>query len=306
MFGANPEGTDNLPPPHGDDLDIPTKTSKEQPSWNELNVEPAQEKANVDDSQALVESESPTAASPTHNTSAQPVRRGYGIPAEPGGHSALGSVSRLTRSNTKTALRSLGISIQKSLVESRFEAKSFLPRSCISELITRATIFEVLVSETEIPNTTIIVEFVSQEARILFAIMALMRVDLTLALTTAYKFGLNDNYLPISKEFFDNIDDGGDPNRLRKHNTPLHAFHYEPWDYLSRSEFFERQWMFLTPVFNTKSFENFSLHSRSIFPFIELDTHRRSSFFSDVYKVKIHPDHILWVRAPDDFCLGSS
>ena len=158
MVGANPKGTDNL--------DIPNKTSnKKQPSWDELNVEPAQEKAIVDDSQALIESEPPTAASPTHNT----VHRGYGISAEPRGHSVLdlGSVSSLTRSNTKTALRSLGISIQKSLVESRFDAKDFLPRSCIRELITRATIFEVLVSETEIPNTAIIVDYVSQKARIL-------------------------------------------------------------------------------------------------------------------------------------------
>ncbi|KAK3353394.1 hypothetical protein B0T25DRAFT_453920 [Lasiosphaeria hispida] len=109
-------------------------------------------------------------------------------------------------------------------------------------------------------------------------------------------------------EAFENLNDKNS-NQSRESPKHLDAFRHAPWSYRRVSMFFQQQWSFLAPVFTTESFQSFKLHSRAIFPFIYLDTGRRSSFFSDVYKVKIHPDHIKGVnehiavkelRSPED------
>jgi len=238
----------------------------------------------------------PTASS-GHDTLPQPIPRGSGTAPEPKGLPALDSLPDRAGSSTRMTSRTLGLSIQKSLVESKFDAQLFLPRGRIDTLITRATIEEVLQLSRDDPEARDIVDFVSREARILFAIMVSIRADLPLAVTTAYRFGLTDKILPVSMEAIDDIFDG----RAREHPAALEAFLHEPWDYLMLSDFFERQWRFLAPVFSTNSFDTFELHSRRILPFDDLGTHRRSSLFSDVYEVKVHPDHISGVRFPSKF-----
>ena len=212
------------------------------------------------------------------------------VPAElPLDKKSSNSRSIKTTPGKRVTARTLARQIQELMVESPLDAKRFLPRTRINELITPANIAAVIGSDIE---TEPCVKFISRSAKIFFAIILSIRMDVKLAVETLYRFGLTDEFLPISEDTIEDNCEEDDVDRRCGHDHALDAFHDEPWDHLTLSDFYEKQWRFLAPVFTTDEFKVFHLSTNSIFPFVDLGTQRRSSLFSDVYEVKIHPDHI--------------
>jgi hypothetical protein len=195
--------------------------------------------------------------------------------------------SESPKSRKPTTLRVLRRLIRESKVESPFDAQTFFPRGYFNKLITPENIRAALDNP---PGET--VEFIEQKAKVFFTILVSMRVDLSLAIGTLQRFNLTDEFLPIPKESVDDNCEEDDSDRSCKHAPELNALHNEPWDYGTLSDLYDKQWEFLAPVFTTQhGHKGFKLPAKSILPFIYLGVDRKSSFYGDVYEIKIHPDH---------------
>ncbi|KAF5006725.1 hypothetical protein FDECE_6902 [Fusarium decemcellulare] len=177
--------------------------------------------------------------------------------------------------NPRRMLRALMFQSRK---ESPFDARRFFSHNCL-ELITRESIQAVM---TNSDSKTI--DFVEKQAKVCFAILISMRVDEELAIETFRLSNLTDRCLPISKEtVYDNCEvDKSD--RECGHIPELNAFHNEPWDLLTTSDFYERQWEFLVPTFSLDDFE-YHLDAKAVLPITRIDPNRKSGLFSDVTKI---------------------
>lgn len=195
--------------------------------------------------------------------------------------------------HTNPALKALRESIMKAFVESAIDHQDFLPQDSFQDLITPETIQRVI--ESSVGNEGIspkLVEFVAQKARKLFAIVAITSTEIIPAFESLRQYDFTDENLPISR---DTVNDNCDINSIDRkcsHSLSFNVFHNLPWDRFTITSFYNEQWKFLAPVFaHDRRIQQ--LPPKCILPFIEAPQgqDRKSSFFSDVYQVKIHPSH---------------
>ncbi|CAH0054819.1 unnamed protein product [Clonostachys solani] len=185
--------------------------------------------------------------------------------------------------------------IRSSQVESAFDARPFVPRSVLTELITKETVRSIINDgfDTE-PETNLeeVSEFVASNARAFFAILVstVRGRDLALAVSTLYRHKLTDHFLPISEKIIDDNCEENDKYRTCKHAPELNAFHEEPWDLATLEYFHFRQWEFLAHVFSENA-QIYQLESMTILPFVNMGLDRKSGLFGDVSDVEIHPAH---------------
>ncbi|KAM0551831.1 hypothetical protein ACHAPJ_008166 [Fusarium lateritium] len=162
--------------------------------------------------------------------------------------------------------------------ESPFDARYFFPRSCL-ELITRATITTVL----DYPERSL-VDFIEKQAKVCFAVLVTIGVDVERAITAFSSFNLTDRCLPIPKDVIhDNYRTQGS-DRDCNHSPELSAFHHQPWSRRTISDFYDKQWEFLVPIFTLNKFE-YHLDGKAVLPIISVDSDRKSGVFGDVSKV---------------------
>ncbi|KAI0517532.1 kinase-like domain-containing protein [Xylaria bambusicola] len=179
-------------------------------------------------------------------------------------------------------------------VESAIDHQDFLPLDSFQSLITAESVQRVIKSLTE-DNSIIqtLVEFVIMKAKKVFAILAVTGMEIIPALESLQQYEFTDAHLPITRDIdlhnckINNVD------RECNHPPAFNAFHSSPWDMVMLRTFYNEQWKFLAPVFShDRRTQNLQL--KCILPFIEPPfSHepRKSSFFSDVYQVQIHPSH---------------
>ncbi|KAI0974331.1 kinase-like domain-containing protein [Xylaria arbuscula] len=141
--------------------------------------------------------------------------------------------------------------------------------------------------------TQTLVEFVIMKARKLFAILAVTGMEIIPALKSLQRYDFTDDRLSVSRDI--DLDNCKINNVDRKCNHPpaFNVFHNSPWDMVRLRMFYNEQWKFLAPVFSHDR-RTQKLQPKCILPFIKPPfSHeaRKSSFFSDVYQVQIHPSH---------------
>lgn len=176
------------------------------------------------------------------------------------------------------------------LAESEFgngEKQSYLPEGCVDELINEVTIREnlkdfVTVSEQKPPDQKMLVEFVEQKAKKVFAITTLFCFEgnkLCRAMQQFQEHGFVDDDLPV----FD----------ARK-NSPAriqNAFGDNGlWTQFKRFMFEKNKWAFLVPVL-TDSQLIYKLDRECILPFKGVSSQNKEGTFGDVFEVEVHASH---------------
>lgn len=200
---------------------------------------------------------------------------------------------------TNLILKAFRESIVNAYVESAIDHQDFLPQDSFQSLITPEIVQRVIESLAE--NDTItqtLVEFASTKARKLFAILAVTGMEILPALESLQQYEFTDYHLPIPRDVcldnckINNVD------KKCNHSLAFDVFHNSPWDMAILRMFYNEQWKLLAPVFSDDR-RTQKLQPKCILPFIETPlSHepRKSSFFSDVYQVQIHPSHWDTVR----------
>ncbi|KAI1120205.1 kinase-like domain-containing protein [Nemania abortiva] len=179
-------------------------------------------------------------------------------------------------------------------LESAIDHQDFLPQDSFQSLITTEIVQRIIESSTEDDSIAqSLVEFVITKARKLFAILAVTGIDILPALKSLQHYDFTDDYLPISRDIdLDNCNINGVDMKCT-HPPAFIVFHNSPWDTVTLRMFYNEQWKFLAPVFSHDR-RTQKLHPKCILPFIKPPLSReprKSSFFSDVYQVQIHPSH---------------
>jgi hypothetical protein len=164
--------------------------------------------------------------------------------------------------------------------ESHFEnsTRLFLPEGCLKDLVTQDTVCRETPKLLEASNKSLL-EFILNRATKVFAIAVVCRIqndDLCTVMKKYRKHNFCDASLPLDNEF-------------RKHHP---AFHSRFWGPFMLNEFYEKQWMFLSPVFSSKEFV-YDLARSSILPFIWNGSMVMEGYSSRrVYEVEIHHSHL--------------
>lgn len=188
-------------------------------------------------------------------------------------------------------LKAFRESIVKAYVESAIDHQDFLPQDSLQSLITAEIVQKVIESLSEDGSMTqILVEFVVAKAKKLFAILAVTGMEIIPALKSLQQYDFMDYHLPISRDVYREIDN---VDKKSNHPPAFNVFHSPPWDMAILRMFYNEQWKFLAPVFS-RDRRTQQLQPQCILPFIESPLSRelrKSSFFSDVYQVQIHPSH---------------
>ncbi|KAH6652866.1 kinase-like domain-containing protein [Truncatella angustata] len=181
----------------------------------------------------------------------------------------------------------------EAFVESAIDHQDFLPQGSFQSLVTPERVKDVFdFSAGKNGISPKLVNFVVQKARRLFAILAMTGTEILPALESLRQYNFTDEDLPISRDTINDNCDITNTDRKCSHLPPFSVFHKPPWDRLTLLRFYNEQWKFLAPVFPNDC-RNQQLSIKCILPFIKapLGGERKSSFFSDVYQVKIHPSH---------------
>ncbi|KAI0110862.1 kinase-like domain-containing protein [Nemania sp. FL0031] len=179
-------------------------------------------------------------------------------------------------------------------VESAIDHEDFLPQDSFQSLITADIVREVIESSVDDDTISqILGEFVITKARKLFAILAVTGIEILPALKSLQQYDFTDDYLPISRDIdFDNCKISSIDGECN-HPPAFKVFHNSPWDMAILRIFYNEQWKFLAPVLSHNRHTQ-KLQPKCILPFIKpplSHESRKSSFFSDVYQVQIHPSH---------------
>jgi hypothetical protein len=157
--------------------------------------------------------------------------------------------------------------LSQAMVESTFDAKSFLPRESLSKILTRPVMTKCLLNAS--PE---LIEFSWSQARILFAIVI--------------SIGHLGHELQSTMEQFKNHDftDSNLPVSDIATRSPFRG-----WRRYDSRQFFEVQWKFLAPVFEKNVFR-YVLAPQEILPFSEVER-GESGYFSQVSQVMLHRGH---------------
>jgi hypothetical protein len=202
----------------------------------------------------------------------------------------LETANMATESSSEADLSLSGL-IDGKLEQSVFDTKSesFLPAGKIDELVNLEAIQERLEEDkgsSELDDEEMeLVKWIHREANKIFAIVILVELQTALSETLRSmkyfkKQGFNNSSLPIK-----------DPRQSsgEKWNCP-ETFDSRIWKKVRVSNFYEKQWWFLAPVF-IKDYR-YNLESDHTLPFIKKDQHLREGAFSFVHKVTIHHAHV--------------
>jgi hypothetical protein len=165
------------------------------------------------------------------------------------------------------------------------EQRSYVPRSCLQERVTRATIKRCLPGAKEE-----LLNFVSNSAQQIFAILLYSGclpggVDLKAALQTCKDRRLTDAELPFPRkdERCDCIED----RAFCRHEVARDTL--KEWRVYGWEQFYNNQWQFLGHVFEDGVFD-YVLHEKSILPIKLCDGHGEGSF-GDVREGELNQSH---------------
>lgn len=186
----------------------------------------------------------------------------------------------------------LQTAIRERRVESRFGNRldRFLPQGQLNRLITRDSILDAVeIEEDEVEEgDELLVKFVLQEAKKLFAILVTTRhPKLQEAISLFQKHNFDDTKLPIKFWTGQMFNDAQHPffemQGARKKKV---------WDKSLIYDFQEKQWEFLAPVLSTE--ETYHCYGNHvIMPFVAQIASFAEGSFGVVSKYEIHEDHMV-------------
>lgn len=186
----------------------------------------------------------------------------------------------------------LQTAIRERRVESRFGNRldRFLPQGQLNRLITRDSILDAVeIEEDEVEEgDELLVKFVLQEAKKLFAILVTTRhPKLQEAISLFQKHNFDDTKLPIKFWTGQMFNDAQHPffemQGVRKKKV---------WDKSLIYDFQEKQWEFLAPVLSTE--ETYHCYGNHvIMPFVAQIASFAEGSFGVVSKYEIHEDHMV-------------
>jgi len=178
-------------------------------------------------------------------------------------------------------VRGLYDTIFEKLVRSEFSKKDFLPQDDFEMIITKSTIKEELEEALGTFDSSL-VEYIAKNARKTFATLVIQ--DKVSKAANLEKAKFNDDYLPISNE----------KSRLTSLNglsKDRHAWKwFKSWRTQERDDFCEKQWTFLSPIFESNSMMEV-LHQDCRLPFIACESQGEGGSFSLLHKAIIHHAH---------------
>ncbi|KAG9240575.1 hypothetical protein BJ878DRAFT_429992 [Calycina marina] len=165
-----------------------------------------------------------------------------------------------------------------SLVLNKPDHRKFLPALALPQLLNRENVLKELQdSNFGVELVPTLLEYVLERSQKVFAILTLQRtVPKIIELYTA---DFDDSCLPVC------IDQG------RMFSCTVKNKSMPNWSHGDVHDFEERQWSFLSPVFTLEEYRH-KLHDMCILPFTSRSHFEKESYFSKVYKVEIHPDHL--------------
>ena len=178
---------------------------------------------------------------------------------------------------------SLAGKILDSFVAGTFQdsVRYYLPEKSIDRLITRIAIEnELMKVDYDSESRSQLAVWIVDNARKIFAIAIQCDLEpqhLLLSMRLFRKYGFTDTRnLPIQPP--------------ENGTLSLEVFHPQIWTRLKLSNFYEKQWKFLAPVFFQDKYD-YDLVADYIFPFTLIEAIPRDGAFSSVYRVSIHEDH---------------
>ena len=177
--------------------------------------------------------------------------------------------------------RGLYDAIFEKLVRSEFSQKPFLPQDDLETLITEDTVKEELDNALGTVDSSL-VKYIAKHARKIFATLVIQ--DKVMKAANLERSGFNDDYLPIANE------ESG-LTSLSGLSRDRHAWKwFKGWTTQERNDFCEKQWTFLSPIFESNSTMEV-LHRDCRLPFITHDSKSGAGSFSFVHKATIHHAH---------------
>jgi len=183
-------------------------------------------------------------------------------------------------------MESLQDKLDKSLVKSEFDKTDFLPQSSLDELITIGNID----AELRYAGLSSALSYdIYRNSRRVFAILSYM--GMVGVIEWLYQEGFSDQYLPV-----DLASDGDHQHVISRSNDEhdevlFSSFAQRPWDRVKRRDFFNKQWLVLSPVFATLG-QELNLNDRCPLPFISVERNVKRGHFSVLHRVKIHHAHL--------------
>ncbi|KAF7535270.1 hypothetical protein G7054_g5510 [Neopestalotiopsis clavispora] len=155
----------------------------------------------------------------------------------------------------------------------------FLPEGCISELVTQDAVCREI-PKLRAAQKKALLEFILDKAPKIFAIAVCCRIqkdDLYMVMKKYHKHNFCDASLPLDKA-------------LQEHHPASKVFTSPFWDPFMINEFYNKQWRFLSPVFQRSDFV-YNLAPDCILPFIWKGTTVKEGYSSQVLEVEIHQSH---------------
>lgn len=195
--------------------------------------------------------------------------------------------------------RSPSESLQRALIRESnkkgLETQKFFPKDIFDSLMTSDNVKSVLVEVVPQQSIDELARFILKSAKRVFAI--LVCIGKASAVKEFKNGGFTDDSLPVGIE-----DMEGDPDvwTVRSYQTgsdfqvggqPWTMFHPKTWAYKDISDFCERQWLYMAPIFRLDDPFERKFHMRLPLPFIA-NRQEVPSNFSTVIEMEIHPAHI--------------
>jgi hypothetical protein len=198
---------------------------------------------------------------------------------------------------------SVRMEIWGSLRESKLDNTKFLPESSVSQLTTKPIVSALLAGA--LPDIPGLVKFVCDHARRLFLIVLWIfdgddddvTRNLICAMENFRQHNFTDEHLPIEDIAKDKVCKAdvfwGSPNNLDcTHDATLNVFHHNPWRWSTFQRFYEKQWVFSSPVFEKdKLVQDLQIHSILPFTWVSPSHTWKQGYFSTVFKAKLLADH---------------
>ncbi|KAJ0161377.1 hypothetical protein CTA2_6325, partial [Colletotrichum tanaceti] len=178
---------------------------------------------------------------------------------------------------------SLFDALDDSQIDSPFRGPKFVPLSSLKAIVTKTSVEQQLSYITRLLNPQLS-RNVAQNARKVFAILVI--IDKASAIEQLYRNGLTDDQLPLSsrkdKAGRMILSAGG-------HGEKVFAS-FGGWKPGSVKFFLDKQWLFLSPVFD-KTARHFDLDPACALPMFPETEEVATSPFNAVHKGWIHPAH---------------
>ncbi|EWY89786.1 serine/threonine protein kinase [Fusarium oxysporum NRRL 32931] len=171
--------------------------------------------------------------------------------------------------------------------------KHYLPRGVLKKLLTHETVYtEMNVERT--PRNELLVDFIVNRANKVFALTCsiINGKDLYRAMKAFHAKGCDDESLPVERKM--PIDGEGHKSTSADRRFEVfksEAFKPKLWTSLRLFDFYQKQWQFLAPAFDDKTFI-YELDERLILPFKLVKSEAKQGTFGEIYQVEIHREHL--------------